>query len=79
MFEEHRHNKSVKIMMATTIAVISGILSFYIFVIYRVQRKIAGKLFNHITVINSWHIFSVLNIFKMEIGNTSNYQETLVV
>ncbi|KHN38600.1 G-type lectin S-receptor-like serine/threonine-protein kinase [Glycine soja] len=40
--EEHGHN-SVKIIIATTIAGISGILSFCIFVIYRVRRSIADN------------------------------------
>ncbi|KAH1221446.1 G-type lectin S-receptor-like serine/threonine-protein kinase [Glycine max] len=40
--QEHGHN-SVKIIIATTIAGISGILSFCIFVIYRVRRSIADK------------------------------------
>ncbi|XP_029130944.1 S-locus-specific glycoprotein S13-like [Cajanus cajan] len=46
--EKHGRNKMVMIIIATTIAVAGAILLFSIFVIYRVRRNIAGKLFTHV-------------------------------
>lgn len=86
--QEHGHN-SVKIIIATTIAGISGILSFCIFVIYRVRRSIAGKLFTHIPATKvmavplyiwvgefkaRWHFNIAMNLMGLIKGVSTRYK-----